>query len=198
MKKFSFGTPEDKVPSIYCDGFNYTETDVDFEKEDFTFKTSKKGCNVEFTISPDTKIFGFGLQLYQFDHMGRKVTVRCNADAPRATGDSHAPVPFFVTNKGWGMYFDTARYAEFYCGIKKPEKNKTVQTNNEICFSEKFEAALSTEELYSAKKSTDDVTVSVFIPVSQGIEFYVIEGKRITDIVAQYNMMSGGGCDVPE
>lgn len=189
MKKFTFGTPEKFVPSKYCDGFNYTETDVSFCEKDFSFRTTEKGCVVEFPISPDTKIYGFGLQLYQFNHYGRKITIRCNADAPKATGDSHAPVPFFVTNKGWGIYFDTARYAEFYCGVQKPG----VKADGE-----KFEALLSTEELYSVKKSKDDVTLSVFIPVSKGIDFYVFEGKNITDIVSQYNMLSGGGCDVPE
>ena len=30
MKKFTFGTPEKLVPSVFCDGFAYTETDVKF------------------------------------------------------------------------------------------------------------------------------------------------------------------------
>ncbi len=189
MKKFTFGTPEKHVPSLYCDGFNYRETDVSFKTSDFSFRQTSNGCCIEFTISPDTYIYGFGLQLYKFNEYGNKVTVRCNADAPRATGDSHAPVPFFVTNKGYGIYFDTARYAEFYCGIKTPDSKST---------DEKYEVLLSENELYSAKKSADDVIMSVCIPVSRGIDFYVIEGNTITDIVAQYNMMSGGGCDVPE
>ncbi|MCQ2461778.1 MAG: glycoside hydrolase [Clostridia bacterium] len=189
MKKFTFGTPEQKVPSAYCDGFNYTETDCLFSESDFSFKTTQKGSVLEFSIAPDTKIFGFGLQLYSFDHYGKKVTVRCNADAPRDTGDSHAPVPFFVTNKGWGMYFDTARYAEFYCGVMKPENGMSDKSD---------EIKLTTEELYAVRKSADDVTFSAFIPVSRGIDVYVIEGKNITDIVSQYNMMSGGGCSVPE
>lgn len=189
MKKFTFGTPESLVPSKYCKNFKYTETPVSFKESDFSFKTLNKGCTVEFRIEPDTKIYGFGLQLYQFDHRGRKITVRCNADAPRATGDSHAPVPFFVTNKGYGMYFDTARYAEFYCGIKKPGSARK---------EEEFEVKLSTDELYAARESKDDLIFSVFIPVSKGIDFYVIEGDTITDIAAQYNKMAGGGCDVPE
>lgn len=189
MKKFTFGTPEAFVPSRYCDNFRYNETDVSFTQNDFSFRLTDKGCVVEFAISPHTKIYGFGLQLYELNHFGHKVTVRCNADAPRATGDSHAPVPFFVTDQGWGIYFDTARYAEFYCGIKKTGGKAS---------DEQFEVALSTEELYSAKKYDTDVIVSVFIPVSKGIDFYVFEGKTITDIVSQYNMMAGGGCDVPE
>lgn len=189
MKKFSFGTPDPFVPSKYCDGFRYKESDVSFSQSDFSFRTTDKGCVLEFAVPSDTKIFGFGLQLYQFNHYGRKVTVRCNADAPRATGDSHAPVPFFVTDKGFGIYFDTARYAEFYCGVKHPGGKVT---------DKKYETVLSTDELYGVQQSETDVLISVFIPVSQGIELYVIEGKTITDITAQYNRMSGGGCRVPE
>lgn len=189
MKKFTFGEPERFVPSYYCDGFDYKESEVSFRESDFSFTRTDRGCLIEFPIAPDTKIYGFGLQLYSFDHYGGKMTIRTNADAPRDTGDSHAPVPFFVTNKGYGIYFDTARYAEFYCGVRKPGR-KTEEKN--------YTPALSTEELYAARRTDDDTTVSVFIPSSRGIELYVIEGKTITDIVAQYNMLSGGGCDVPE
>lgn len=189
MKKFTFGTPEKRVPSLYCDGFRYEETEISFQQDDFTFTQTAKGCEVEFLIEPDTKIYGFGLQLYNFDHYGRKLTIRCNADAPRATGDSHAPVPFFVTNKGFGMYFDTARYAEFYCGVEKP---------GEGAKGEKYETLLSEEELYAVKRAEEKTVFSVFIPYAQGIDIYVTEGKTITDMVAEYNRLSGGGCDVPE
>lgn len=189
MKKFTFGTPEKLVPSLYCDNFSYAETEVGFSNEDFSFKKLDNGCCIEFMIAPDTKIYGFGLQLYRFEQYGGKITVRCNADAKGPTGDSHAPVPFFVTNKGYGMYFDTARYAEFYCGVKKPG-----------CKTQKgsFDVKLTTDELYAARTSEDDTVMSVFIPNAEGIDFYVIEGNTITDITAQYNMLSGGGCDVPE
>lgn len=190
MKKFTFGTPEKGVPSAYCDNFNYIESEVSFRKEDFAFEVTDRGCRLEFLISPHTHIYGFGLQLYRFNQYGGKVTVRCNADPPRATGDSHAPVPFFVTDKGYGIYFDTARYAEFHCGVCKPELNNTVETDDRI--------RLSTDELYAVRKSVDDVVFSAFIPMSKGIDIYVIEGDTITDIVAQYNMLSGGGCRVPE
>ena len=31
MKKLTFGTPEELVPSTYCDGFNYVETEVKYD-----------------------------------------------------------------------------------------------------------------------------------------------------------------------
>ena len=116
MKKFTFGTPEELVPSRFCGGFNYVETDIAYPASNFTFKKIASGCVLEFPIEDDCHIFGFGLQLKQFDHRGRKLRLDVNADPVSGDGVTHAPVPFFVTNKGYGMYFDTARYAEFYCG----------------------------------------------------------------------------------
>ena len=40
--------------------------------------------------------------------------------------------------------------------------------------------------------------MTVKIPAAEGIDVYVIEGDTITDIVAQYNLLAGGGPDVPE
>ncbi len=188
MKKFSFGTPETLAPSMFCDGFTYTETEVKYPASNFKFKQTAAGCVVEFPIEDDCHIFGFGLQLKQFDHRGRKLRLDVNADPVTNNGESHAPVPFFVTNKGYGMYFDTARYAEFYCGKQKNSAVRTVSHGG---------AADNTDDLYAVRSETGAV-MSVKIPSAQGIDVYVIEGNTITDIVKQYNMLAGGGPDVPE
>lgn len=187
MKKFTFGCPEKLVPSVFCDGFDYKETSVSFTNDSFSCRSTERGFIVEYEMEEGTEVFGFGLQLKRLNHTGAKVTVRCNADPLTPSGDSHAPVPFFVTNKGYGMYFDTARYAEFYCGVEKSERAEITG----------YTVKLSESELYTAKKTGKRI-MSVFIPVAKGIEVYVIEGRNILDITAQYNMLSGGGCDVPE
>ena len=60
MKKFTFGNPEKLVPSKYCDGFNYIETEVKYPETNFKFKKTKSGCILEFPIEDDCRIFGFG------------------------------------------------------------------------------------------------------------------------------------------
>ena len=119
MKKITFGTPEEHVPSKYCPNFNYVPKDVRFPTDKIDFRTNSRGCVLSFPLEDDTNIYGFGLQLKQFNHRSRKLKLAVNADPMGPTGDSPAAVPFFVTNKGWGMYLDTARYAEFYCGNQK-------------------------------------------------------------------------------
>ena len=189
MKKFSFGTPEKFVPSYFCRGFHYEETPVSFTAERFSCRDIGKGFIIEYETEPGTEIFGFGLQLKHFRHTGTKLTIRNNADPQTPTGDSHAPVPFFVTNKGYGIFVDTARYAEFYSGRKKKSSKAE---------SAAYETTLSTDELYSAKQPLETTYMSIYIPVAKGVDLYVIEGESIGDIVAQYNMLSGGGCAVPD
>lgn len=187
MKKITFGTPEMFVPSAFCKNFHYVQTEVHYPVENFSFRKSASGCVVEFPIEEDCQIFGFGLQLKQFNHRGKTLRLAVNADPVSANGESHAPVPFFVTNKGYGMYFDTARYAEFSCGKQKNNGTKHESLGG---------AAASEAELY-AVRDEKDLVMSVRIPTAQGIDIYVIEGNTITDIVSQYNMLAGGGPDVP-
>ena len=52
-------------------------------------------------------------------------------------------------------------------------------------------------ELYKIRLE-NDMVMSVLIPISEGVDVYVFEGDTITDIVKQYNMLSGGGADVPD
>lgn len=189
MKKVSFGNPEKIVPSVFCKKINYVDTDIKYELEKIKFRTTSRGCLVEFPLESDEEVYGFGLQLKGFDHKGRKLCLRTNSDPVAYTGDSHAPVPFFVSTKGYGMYFDTARYAEAYCGYNRKELKRSTGRGN---------VGLTTDEIYEVRKQNSTSTMLVEIPASKGIDIYLFEGKNILDVVSQYNMFSGGGCDVPE
>ena len=80
---------------------------------------SERGVQVRIPLKTDEYIYGLGLQLQSFQQRGLKKMLRVNADPVVDSGDSHAPVPFFVTTSGYGILVDTARYATFYLGNKK-------------------------------------------------------------------------------
>ena len=189
MKKIRFGTPEKFVPSVFCKGLNYIETDIKYDCKKLKFKITARGCLVELPLESGEEIYGFGLQLKGFDHKGRKLCLRTNSDPVANTGDSHAPVPFFVTTKGYGMYFDTARYIEAYCGYSRKKRRKSTERGT---------VGLNTEDIYGVREQDEKSTMLVEIPAAKGIDVYIFEGKNILDVVSQYNMFSGGGCDVPE
>lgn len=165
MKKITFGMPESVVPSKYCDGFCYEETEVAYPIEKIKYRENSRGCVLEFPLGEEL-IYGFGLQLNGFNQRNKELFLRVNADPTKNTGDSHAPVPFFVTTKGYGIYLDTARNVEVQCGV-------------ETAFGKEY-------------------VITIQILNARGIDIYIIEGSNITDVVAQYNRLSGSGCEVPE
>ncbi len=190
MKKLTFGTPEALVPSAFCDSFHYEERAINYNVDRIRFKTTARGCRLEFPMQPGEQIFGLGLQLKIFNLTHRQMVTRVNSDPISATGDSHAPVPFFVSTAGYGIYFDTARYVEFDFG--RPRAGRPSQYEGER------EIAVSTETLYAQRELAGEITIAANIPAAHGVDIYIIEGDTITDIVSQYNMLSGGGCSVPE
>ncbi len=191
MKKIAFGTAEEFVPTKYCRNLSYEETPIKYDIEKIKFSLTPNGCRLEFPLSENEQIYGFGLQLKEFNHRGRRLRLKVNSDPVAPTGDSHAPVPFFVTTEGYGVYIDTARSIEVYCGMTKKRYRR--KEKDEIS-----QVKLTTEELYAKVKNEETSLLVVDIPAAKGIDIYIFEGETITDVVAQYNMFSGGGCDVPE
>ncbi len=189
MKKLTYGIPEKLVPTQFCKNLNVCETEVKYDINQIQFQETPRGCMLEFPLSAGEQIYGFGLQLKGFNHKGHKLRLKTNSDPVSYTGDSHAPVPFFTTTGGYGMYIDTARHIEVHCGYVK-KRNRIAEENNDVI--------TDVDELYSKDNLDEPTVMTIDIPAAKGIDVYLFEGKNITDIVAQYNVFSGGGCEVPE
>ena len=184
MLRIRFGQVEKHVPSAYCKKFNYRESSVSYPTEAIRFKDYPEGCLIELPFSSQENFYGGGLQMYSFNHKGRKLMLRANSDPVAPTGDSHAPVPFFVSTQGYGIYIDTARYAEISFGVQKSGADNAKDTSGAL--------QDSTDALYATRTDGERV-ISVWIPYAHGVDLYIMEGKTILDVVCQYNMLSGGG-----
>ncbi len=192
--KKTFGTPEKHVPTAYAPAPKAQVLPMpDGMAAGITFSAGPRGTKLVLPLGPDTKIYGFGLQMKEVNHRGNKISLRCNADPRGRTGDSHAPVPFFVTDEGWGMYVDTARSAVFYCGS---ELNRGLHAEDFEKYAES-EFIDNTRDLY-ADKTRENAAMTVEVPLAQGVDVYLITGGGIGDVVAQYNLLGGGGCLPPD
>ena len=148
----------------------------------------KRGTLVRLPLEPEEQLYGFGLQFFSVQHRGKKVVTRVNADPKMDTGDSHAPVPFYVTNRGYGILIDTARYVTFYGGEARP---KPAQAQELV--------EGGTDPLYT-KTLNDDQRSSVFaeVPNSKGVEVYLFAGPSLLEAVRRYNLFAGGGVAPPD
>jgi alpha-D-xyloside xylohydrolase len=154
--------------------------------------TSMRGCLVRIPLAAGELVYGLGLQMQSFIQRGLKKKLRVNADPSIDSGDSHAPVPFYVTTRGYGVLIDTARYATFYCG-NKPLKSAATKDK-------KPPAPSPTDALpasYRRYRFGEASEVLVEIPVSRGVDVYVFGGPSMRAAVQRYNLFSGGGALPP-
>lgn len=130
-------------------------------------RVTPRGFLVELPLGEEEHVFGFGLQLKSHDQRGKKKTARVNSDPVGDTGDTHAPVPFYVSTAGYGVFADTLRYASFYCGSHRPRRSQP-------------DVALP-------------AGLTIEIPNAAGVDLYFFAGPDVRSAVQRYNLFSGGG-----
>ncbi|HTZ75517.1 MAG TPA: TIM-barrel domain-containing protein [Candidatus Aquilonibacter sp.] len=136
---------------------------------------SARGVLLRLPLAGHEGVYGFGLQLLSFAQRGKKKTTRVNADPSVDSGDTHAPVPFYVTTAGYGVLVDTSRYAAFYSG-------------------DAHEAPPS-----ATSSATDQpAQMIVEIPRAAGVDVYLFAGPDMISAVRRYVLFSGGGVLPPE
>lgn len=150
--------------------------------DSITAANSRRGVLVALPLESNELIYGLGLQLQSFLQRGVKKKLRVNADPKMDTGDSHAPVPFYVSTRGYGVLIDTARYATIYCGGKR----KTGAQPKKAAGTELPQAVRE----YHIEEPGQ---VLVEVPEAEGVDVYVFAGPAMRDAVACYNLFSGGG-----
>ena len=165
--------------------------------DDIGARKSARGFVIDIPLGDDEELYGLGLQLQSFrqrarGQMGDKKTLRVNSDPRVNTGDSHAPVPFYLSTRGYGVLVDTARYATFYLGCSQtPRANFDAETG--------ATTARSAQELYQAVGANAELNwrVEVEVPVAAGADVYLFWGDDLLQAVQRYNLFSGGGCLPP-
>ena len=132
---------------------------------------SRRGYLLRIPLAPNEIVYGLGLQLQSLIQRGLKKKLRVNADPKMDTGDSHAPVPFYVTTAGYGVLVDTARYTTFYCGNKK-RKGGAAEAKQRAAIGED---ALPAAYRRTLRRATE---VLIEIPEAEGVDVYVFGGPN--------------------
>lgn len=153
-------------------------------------ETSRRGYHARIPLEAGEMIYGLGLQFQSLLQRGRKKTLRVNADPTGDTGDSHAPVPFYVSNRGYGVLIDTARYVTLYCGNKVKKGGGHPAQNVEGASSK---AVAELPAAYARFNMNEASEVLIEVPEAQGVDIYVFGGPHLRDAVQRYNLFAGGG-----
>ncbi|MCU1258937.1 MAG: glycoside hydrolase family 31 [Bryobacterales bacterium] len=191
--KFTLGTPEQITP-VSTRRYAPVSTDslpgISTAPVTPKGRISKRGYLVTLPLAPNELVYGLGLQLQSFIQRGLKKKLRVNADPKVDSGDSHAPVPFYVTTRGYGVLIDTARYATFYCGNKK---RKGIPDEAGSRTGDGFVSPVGLPAAYNRYNFNQPSEVLIEIPEAQGVDVYIFAGPSLREAVQRYNLFSGSG-----
>lgn len=156
---------------------------------DLRGQVTSRGSSLTLPLAPAERLYGFGLQLLSFEQRGRKRIIRVNADPKGDSGDSHAPIPFYVSTQGYAVLVDTLRHAEFYCGEIHLAPEHALATLNPV---------LNTPQETAERERNTASQVLVEVPRAAGVDVYLFAGPSVLQAVQRYNLFSGGGVVPPE
>ncbi|GIP36182.1 TIM-barrel domain-containing protein [Paenibacillus sp. J2TS4] len=151
-----------------------------FRLDEIGVRADKVRTVVTLPLQREERLYGMGLQFMRMNHRGRTRFLRVNSDPKQDTGETHAPVPWYVSDLGYGVFVNTSRIATFYCG-------SSVRTDSNLHHEAKDR---NRDSSWKATPLSD--TVEVVVP-EPGVELYVFAGPTMLEAVRRYNLFHGGG-----
>jgi alpha-glucosidase (family GH31 glycosyl hydrolase) len=131
------------------------------------------------------KLYGTGLQLLRMNQRGRNRYLRVNSDPKQDTGETHAPVPFYISDLGYGVLVDTSRIVTMYCGSTVRQEETLSEDIRDRNTDKGWKATLVASR------------VEIKLP-REGAHVYLFGGPTLSDVVARYNLFCGGGTLPPK
>lgn len=139
---------------------------------------------IRFPLLRNEEIFGFGLNFKTVQQRGSILQLHVDHYGGTDNGRTHAPVPFYVSGRGYGVFINSARYLTVYAGtaVRKDSPDAPVPLDRNL------------DKNWTSQPYSDAVEILVPAP---GVEIYVFAGPTALDAVRRYNLYSGGGCLPP-
>ncbi|MBK0379706.1 TIM-barrel domain-containing protein [Mucilaginibacter segetis] len=198
--KIVYGKPESVKPGDFKDAALLDEMKKMGEGDGvpemlkvIKFASLAGGATAELNLDPKERIYGFGLQVNTFEQRGMRREIRTNSKVVGDIGFSHAPMPFYISSKGYGILVNTSRYVNFYVGSQhKLAESIGIKEN----IAKTAEPGSSPAALYNKQYKTSN-KVEIQVKGSEGMEILVFEGPTMKNVMERYNLYSGGGAIPP-
>jgi len=147
-------------------------------------QTANGSTFLRFPLEMEERIFGFGLNFKTVYQRGRILQLHVDHYGGADNGRTHAPVPFYVSDRGYGVFVNSSRYLTVYAGtgVRKDSPDAPEERDR------------NTDSKWTSQPQSDAVEILVPAP---GVEIYVFAGPTILDAVRRFNLYSGGGCLPP-
>ena len=155
-----------------------------FNKQEVAATIADNKTLLRFPLLKEEQLFGFGLNFQTVHQRGRIMQLHVDHYGGTDNGRTHAPTPFYISSKGYGVFINSARYLTVYAGtgVRKDSKDAPAEQDR------------NTDANWDAQPYSD--AVEIVVPAA-GVEVYVFAGPTALDAVRRFNLYNGGGCLPP-
>ncbi|WP_226940438.1 MULTISPECIES: TIM-barrel domain-containing protein [unclassified Imperialibacter] len=156
-----------------------------FDKERIRITKSDHKIVIQLPLDDDEQIYGLGLQFKSVNRRGKIYHLQVDHYGGKDNGRTHAPVPFYVSSKGYGVLINSASYMTVYVGsnVRLDSENKPYVYDR------------NTEKNWEAQPQSD--VVEIVIP-DESAEVIVFNGETPVNTIRKYNLYQGGGVLPPK
>ncbi|WP_316767752.1 TIM-barrel domain-containing protein [Pedobacter frigiditerrae] len=135
---------------------------------------------LRFPLEKNEQLYGFGLNFQTVHQRGKILELHVDHYGGKDNGRTHAPTPFYISSKGYGVFINSARYIKVWAGtgVRKDSENFPTPKDR------------NTDKTWSSRPYSD--AVEIWVPAA-GVEVYVFAGPKPLDAVKRYNLFNGGG-----
>lgn len=153
-----------------------------FRLEEATCVRTQAGFVLSFPLDDTEKLYGLGLNFDSLDQRGSVRELKMDHYANRDNGHTHAPVPFYVSDHGYGVFLNLSEPIKVYAGTTHsahlphpPIFDRQDPRWRDVSVSRRVEMLFSSEEA----------------------EALIFAGPSMAEVVCRFNLYCGGGCLPP-
>ena len=141
------------------------------------------GLVLSFPLDETEKLYGLGLNFESLNQRGRVRELKVDHYGHHDTGHTHAPVPFYVSDRGYGVFVNVAERIKVYAGTTHPTALPHPPIFDRVTDPRWRDVSLSRR-------------VEMLVPGS-GAEVVLFAGPAMLNVVQRFNLFCGGGCLPP-
>lgn len=159
------------------------DTPFPFDKDDTYSFLGPNRASIRLPLGETEQVYGLGLE---FEGMNRRSNVySLKVDHYGGTkGYTHAPVPFYISSKGYGVLINSSQRVKIHVGVGNRKDSKIPKPIDR-----------TTGENWASRPLSDAVEASV---QGDGMEIYIFSGQTNLEVVQRYNLFFGGGIIPPK
>lgn len=158
---------------------------IPVDQNKITAFTKNGKTYLRFPLDKEEQLYGLGLNFKTVRQRGRIMRLHVDHYGGSDNGRTHAPVPFFVSDRGYGVLINAARYIDVYAGsgVTRDSENPAVVKDR------------NTDRSWSARPYSDNLE---FVIPEEGVELVLFTGTNMMEVVQRFNLYCGGGFIPPK